>query len=247
MHQFEEVPVLQSRFHKINVDQFIEYLIEAAQLDRKSIVANLNVRAANFTHELPWYRDFINGADLVFCDGFGVLLGARLGGHRVDSRYRMTCPDYLDDLGLACQAHGVSMYLLGCEPGVADQAIAKLKKVAPDLRVEGHHGYFEKTGPENDAVIEKINAFKPGLLYVGLGMPLQERWILDNMDKIDAKVFLPLGACLEFYTDVTPRGPKWMTDRGLEWFTRLITEPRRLWKRYLVGNTVFLYRVATRR
>ena len=74
-------------------------------------------------------------------------------------------------------------------------------------------------------------------------MPLQERWILDNISRIEARVFLPLGACLDFYTGTVYRGPRWMTDYGFEWLTRLIIEPQRLWERYILGNPLFLYRV----
>ena len=78
-------------------------------------------------------------------------------------------------------------------------------------------------------------------------MPLQERWIIDNLDRLESRVFLPLGACLDFYTDSVPRGPRWMTDNGLEWLTRLVTQPTRLWERYIVGNPLFLYRVLRKR
>jgi N-acetylglucosaminyldiphosphoundecaprenol N-acetyl-beta-D-mannosaminyltransferase len=84
-------------------------------------------------------------------------------------------------------------------------------------------------------------------LYVGFGMPLQEDWILRNIDQIDAKVFLPLGACLDFYTGNVYRGPRWMTNYGLEWLTRLVTEPGRLWERYVIGNPLFFYRVLQER
>jgi N-acetylglucosaminyldiphosphoundecaprenol N-acetyl-beta-D-mannosaminyltransferase len=197
----------------------------------------------NFAYELSWYRDFINQADLVFCDGFGVLLGAKLEGQPVQSTHRMTCPDYIESLAKACADADVSIFLLAGQPGVVERAITKLRRVAPRLRIQGHHGHFQKHGSENDAVIKQINRFRPEILYVGLGMPLQERWILDNIDRINANVFLPLGACLDFYTDQVHRGPRWMTDRGLEWLTRLITEPGRLWERYLIGNPLFFYRV----
>ncbi|NEP11742.1 MAG: WecB/TagA/CpsF family glycosyltransferase [Symploca sp. SIO2C1] len=204
----------------------------------------MNVHAMNLVCEQPWYRDFFNNnADLVFCDGFGVLLGAKIKGYSVESEHRMTCPDYIEDLVLALEKQDISLFLLAGKPGVVDKAIAKFKKIAPTLKIKGHHGYFEKSGEENDAVIDKINKFKPDVLYIGFGMPLQERWILDNLERVEARVFLPLGACLDFYTDTVYRGPSWMTDYGFEWLTRLITEPRRLWQRYLLGNIQFLYRV----
>ncbi len=245
LKDFEEVILLDTRVHKVTVQELIEYVIKAAKIEKKTIVGNVNVRAMNFACELPWYRDFLNNANLVFCDGFGILLGAKLQGYSVQSIHRMTCPDYIENLVLACEKENVSLFLLAGRPGVVDKAIAKFKAIAPNLRVEGHHGYFEKSGEENDSVIDKINKFKPGVLYIGFGMPLQERWILDNLERVEARVFLPLGACLDFYTGTVQRGPRWMTDRGLEWLTRLATEPQRLWERYLMGNTLFFYRVIT--
>ncbi|NEO98665.1 MAG: WecB/TagA/CpsF family glycosyltransferase [Symploca sp. SIO2E9] len=242
---FEEVVLLKTRFHKLTINELIEYVVQAAKLQKKTIVGNVNVRAMNFACKLPWYRNFLNNSDLVFCDGFGVLLGAKLQGCSVESCHRMTCPDYIEDLALACERQNVSLFLLAGRPGVVEKTIAKLSAIAPNLKVQGHHGYFEKLGTENDAIIDKINQFKPGVLYVGFGMPLQERWILENKERIEARVFLPLGACLDFYTDTVYRGPRWMTDRGFEWLTRLTTEPRRLWERYLLGNLLFFGRIFT--
>ena len=242
-HEFEEVHLLGIRFHKLTVCELIEYIVKVAKLNQKTIVANVNIRGMNFAWEIPWYQDFLNRADLVFCDGFGVLLASKLHGYSAEKKHRMTCPDYIENLALACEQKNVSLFLLAGKPGVTEKAIAKLTKTAPQLRIKGHHGYFAKSGEENETVIEQINNFKPDVLYIGFGMPLQERWILDNIDKIDTKVFLPLGACLDFYTGTIYRGPKWMTDAGLEWLSRLFTEPRRLWKRYVIGNSIFAYRV----
>ncbi len=243
MKKFQEMTVLGTRFHKIKVSELIDYTVIAAKLQQKTTIGNVNVRAVNFAYELPWYQDFINKSDLVFCDGFGVLLGAKACGCDVNSSNRMTCPDYIEDLAIACERENISLFLLAGKPGTTDKAIAKLKKVAPNLKIAGHHGHFDKDGQENEAIIQQINEFKPDVLYVGFGMPLQERWILDNSERIDTKVFLPLGACLDFYTGDVYRGPRWMTDRGLEWLTRFFTEPHRLWERYVIGNPLFFYRV----
>jgi N-acetylglucosaminyldiphosphoundecaprenol N-acetyl-beta-D-mannosaminyltransferase len=150
-------------------------------------------------------------------------------------------------LALACQQYDLSLFLLAGKPGVAEVAAGKLKTVAPDLEIATHHGYFQKTGSENEQVIARINAFRPDILYVGFGMPLQEKWIKNNIDRVETKVFLPLGACLDFYTGQVYRGPRWLTDHGLEWLARLLTEPRRLWRRYLIGNPRFLGRVLKQR
>lgn len=240
---FPEISLLKTKFHKLTRCELITYIPRAAKQGRKIVVANVNIRAMNFACSLPWYRSFINESELVFCDGTGVILAAKMNGYDVDLKNRMTCPDYIECLAKECEKQQASLYLLAGKPGVVETAIGKLSAIAPNLRIGGHHGYFEKTGSENEAVIEEINQFSPDILYVGFGMPLQERWIIDNFDKVDAKVFLPLGACLDFYTGAVRRGPKLLTDNGLEWLSRLLTEPRRLWSRYLLGNSLFLYRV----
>ncbi|MBD2197357.1 MULTISPECIES: WecB/TagA/CpsF family glycosyltransferase [Calothrix] len=247
LHNYPEITVLNTRFHQLTVQDLIKYIVKSGGIEQKTIIGNVNVRAINFSYQLPWYRNFINNADLVFCDGIGVILGARILGYKMESRHRMTCPDYIESLALACEQDNVSLFLLAGKPGVTDKAIKKLLEIAPNLRIAGHHGYFNKSGSENDVVIEKINKFKPDVLYIGFGMPLQEKWILDNFNKIETRVFLPLGACLDFYTDSVYRGPRWLTDNGFEWLTRLITEPTRLWERYIVGNPLFFYRIFKQR
>jgi N-acetylglucosaminyldiphosphoundecaprenol N-acetyl-beta-D-mannosaminyltransferase len=241
--KFKTVTVLGTTFHKLHVTDLINYIIAQANIPRKTVIGNVNVRAMNFAYDLPWYRNFLNKSDLVFCDGFGVLLGAQCCGHSLNSKHRMTCPDFIENLACSCSNNNTSIYLLAGKPGVANRAIQKLTQIAPNLIVQGHHGYFDKQGLENDRVIQKINQFKPDILYVGFGMPLQEQWIIDNIDRIDARVFIPLGACLDFYTGSVYRGPKVLTDMGLEWLTRLVTEPYRLWSRYIIGNPIFFYRL----
>jgi N-acetylglucosaminyldiphosphoundecaprenol N-acetyl-beta-D-mannosaminyltransferase len=245
--QIEEVRLLGVRFHKIPVHQLFDRIVEAATGTEKAVVANVNVRAMNLACELPWYQAFLNDANWVFCDGFGVALGAALAGFRMKASHRSTCPDWLESLASICAGRNLRLFLVAGRPGVASEAAAKLKCMAPNLQIGYHHGFFEKVGPENEQVISVINEFKPHILFVGFGMPLQEQWIRDNFTEIEAKVFLPLGACLDFYTGQVHRAPRWMTDNGLEWLGRLIFEPRRLWRRYLIGNPLFLFRVIKQR
>jgi N-acetylglucosaminyldiphosphoundecaprenol N-acetyl-beta-D-mannosaminyltransferase len=246
-NHFDEIYLLGTKFHKLQVNDLIEFVVKSAKYPNKAIISNVNVRAINFAYELPWYRKFINKSDLVFCDGFGVILGAKFCGCNINSKHRMTCPDYIEELAKSCERENLSVFLLAGKPGTADKAITKLKAIAPNLKIKGHHGYFEKYGLENDSVIQLINQYKPDILYIGFGMPLQERWITENIEQVDARVFLPLGACLDFYTGTVYRGPKWITDRGLEWLTRLFTEPQRLCERYIVGNPLFFYRILRER
>jgi N-acetylglucosaminyldiphosphoundecaprenol N-acetyl-beta-D-mannosaminyltransferase len=124
----------------------------------------------------------------------------------------------------------------------AEKAKKRLNGRFPTLKLAVHNGYFEKQGAENERVVRQINEFQPDILVIGFGTPLQERWIEQNYQGINTHVFLPVGACLDYYTGLRSRGPAWLTNNGFEWLCRLLTEPRRLWHRYVVGIPIFLCR-----
>jgi N-acetylglucosaminyldiphosphoundecaprenol N-acetyl-beta-D-mannosaminyltransferase len=133
---------------------------------------------------------------------------------------------------------------------VAEKAAAVLQAQVPTLRVVGtHHGYFEKSPghPDNDAVVQAINAARPDMLIVAFGMPTQEQWLHENWARLEAGAALTVGAAFDYLAGEVQRGPRWMTDHGLEWLSRLVVEPRRLWRRYLLGNPLFLWRVVRQR
>jgi len=190
----------------------------------------------------------MNEADIVRPDGTGLKLGAKILG--VNTSPRITWADFAWQLAEFAEPRSFTSFFLGAYPGVAEKAAARLKERFPNLRVVGtHHGYFDKTpgNPENEAVIQQINAVKPNILIVGFGMPLQERWLMENWERIEANVALTGGAVFDYVSGELRRPPQWMTDHGLEWLGRLIIEPRRLWQRYLIGNPLFLWRVLKQR
>jgi N-acetylglucosaminyldiphosphoundecaprenol N-acetyl-beta-D-mannosaminyltransferase len=216
--------------------------------DAHALALNVNARCLNLCYEDPALRGFFNRAEVVFCDGAGVVLAARILGGRIPGR--ITYADWAWRLAAFAAAEGFSLYLLGARPGVARAAAKRLVERYPDLRISGvHHGYFDHRAgsPENEAVVREINAARPDILLVGLGMPLQERWLMQNWALIDAGVALTGGAVFDYVSGRLRRGPRLLTDNGFEWLARLLVEPRRLWRRYLVGNPLFLLRVLRQR
>jgi N-acetylglucosaminyldiphosphoundecaprenol N-acetyl-beta-D-mannosaminyltransferase len=212
------------------------------------ILSYANIHALNLAYENHEFRDILNQSDVVFCDGFGVILGAQILGHRLAERF--TPPDWLDKLADLAARNNFSMYLIGSLPGVAEKAARQIQLRYPTIRITGtYHGYFNKEShhPDNHAVVASINAAQPDILIVGFGMPMQERWIAENWEHLQVSIALPVGAALDYVAGTVRRGPRWMTDHGLEWLARLIIEPRRLWRRYIVGNPVFLLRVLAQR
>lgn len=228
----------------LSVSQLHDSLENYIRQDQKALVLNVNVNCLNLAYEQTWLRSFLNTAKITFCDGAGVILGARSLGYRIPQR--ITYADWIWQLAKFAEPRGFTFFFLGARPGVAEQAATSLRKRFPDLRIVGtYHGYFDKTpgNQENEAVIQQINAVRPNILIVGFGMPLQERWLKENWDRIDANIALTGGAVFDYVSGELRRAPRWMTDHGLEWLGRLIIEPRRLWKRYLLGNPLFLWRV----
>jgi N-acetylglucosaminyldiphosphoundecaprenol N-acetyl-beta-D-mannosaminyltransferase len=215
---------------------------------KRGLVLNANVHCLNLCYEDPALRNFLNSADLVFCDGVGVMLAARILGGRIPAR--ITYADWAWQLAAFASMQGFSLYLLGARPGVAQAAARRLKKHYPDLEIAGvRHGYFDHSArsPENEAVVEEINAAAPDILLVGLGMPLQEYWLIENRHRLDVGVALTGGAVFDYVSGRLRRGPHFLTGSGFEWLARLLIEPRRLWRRYLVGNPLFLLRVVRQR
>ena len=211
---------------------------------KRGLVLNVNAHCLNLCYEDSKLRDFLNGAEVVVCDGAGVMLAARILGRRIPAR--ITYADWAWQLADFAAARNFSLYFLGARPGVAQAAARRLKERYPDLEIAGvHHGYFDRS--ENEAVVEEINATAPDILLVGLGMPLQEYWLMENRHRLDASLALTGGAVFDYISGRLRRGPRLLTGSGFEWLARLLVEPRRLWRRYLVGNPLFLLRVVRQR
>ena len=212
----------------------------------KKVLAYANVNALNIARRDERFREFLNRCSVVYCDGEGVRLGAQILGRKLPPRVVLTY--WIWELCRLVEKNGYTMYLLGSTEQVVNKAVANLKSRFPRLVVAGwHHGYFQKSGPESDAVVEMINRTKPNLLFVGFGMPMQEHWISDNLARLEANVILPAGSMIDYTAGMKGIAPSWMSGNGMEWLYRLVEEPGRLWKRYLVGNPMFLVRVLLQR
>lgn len=136
----------------------------------------------------------------------------------------------------------IKVFLLGGKEGTSEQVIKNMEKIYNNVEFVGsYHGYFDKNSCQN--IIEYINRCNPQIIFVGFGCPIQEKWVNENIDKINANVFITCGGLFDYYAENVKRAPRWMQKSGLEWLFRFIQEPKRLFKRYVFGNFRYLFSI----
>ena len=244
----QKVGLLGVEVDSLTQAEVLQRIVDAVRRDERLLIAHANLRGLNLAFEQPWLRQFYRRADIVYCDGMGVALGARLTKQRLKARF--TLADWAWPLAEAAVDAKARLFLLGSPPGVAEAAARRLQVVHPNICIAGvQHGYFsmQTDGPENLAVVSRINASKPHILLVGFGMPLQERWLDENWDRLQVNVAITCGALFEYLSGDLKRGPRWMTDHYLEWLARIIISPRRYSLRYFYDIPVFFYRTMRQR
>ncbi len=197
-------------------------------------VAYLNVHVANVAATDKRLAATLADCDIVYCDGDGIRRAARWLGSDVPER--MTGADWIWDLAALAEDRGWALFWLGGQPGVAEAAAQALRTLHPALQIQTDHGFHGAN--EMPALVARIQAVKPRLVLVGLGTPLQERWMQDHHGDLAPAVVWCLGATADFVSGNLSRGPAWLHTRQ-EWLARLVAEPGRLWRRYLLGNARF--------
>ena len=183
------------------------------------------------------YQQILNNADMVTPDGMPVVW--LLQAHGNNFVRRTYGPDLMKKL---CLETPLRHYFYGGTESVLNELEQRLKKDRPGIKIVGMCAppFRPQAVVEPKAVVDAINAVNPDIVWVALGSPKQDYWMQLNRQTIDAPVIIAVGAAFDFLAGVKPQAPKWMQQCGLEWFFRLCSEPKRLWKRYVFGNTLFL-------
>lgn len=229
----------------VSLNETIAFISSVAASNGKATIFYANAHGVNLAATDPTLRKAFDKASLVFCDGKSIQWAARFLGRSIPERF--TPPDWIHRLGHLAVEHDYRMFFLGGEPGVAEAAAEQLRSQLPRVQIASHHGYFTQRGSQNERVIRIINSYQPELLLVGFGMPHQELWISNHLEQLNMNVALSVGGLFDFLSGAKRRGPRWLTDIGLEWLTRLATEPGRLGRRYIIGNPQFALRVIRQR
>ncbi len=240
----EIVRILGIRMQNLTMSEAIEEIV--ARLDGKGgrQVCFVNADCANIAHRDAEYRGILNRAHLTLADGIGLKIAGKLLGREIKQNVNGT--DMFPALCEALAASGHGLFLLGAKPGVADAVAAWVREHHPGVAISGtQHGYF--TPEEEPAVLRRIADSGAALLLVAFGAPRQDKWIARHLDAAGVRVAIGVGGLFDFYSGNIPRAPQWLREMGFEWLYRFWQEPRRMWRRYFVGNAVFLYRVMRER
>lgn len=230
------------RFATCTMTQALDAISEmtAGTQEHPKVCAFINADCLNQYYINREYAGLLERADLVLPDGVGVAIAARYLGNPVRENVNGT-----DMLPYLCR-RGHSLYLLGAAPGVAEKTRENLERDFPGVRIAGTgHGYFADAAAEAEAIAE-INRARPDILLVAMGVPRQEKWIFAHREELDCKVAIGVGGLFDFASGRIPRAPKWMLKMKIEWIYRLYNEPIRLFRRYIIGNPLFLWRVFRR-
>lgn len=228
----------------LTMDEAIDAIVTPAGHGRLRQVSFVNVDCVNLSFRDKAYRNTLLNSDFRLPDGIGLRIAGRI--LRSEIRQNVNGTDLFPLLLARLAATGQSLFLLGGRPGVADDVAAWAQSNYPGVRITGTaHGYFG--AGEETALIERINQSGANILLVAFGAPRQEKWIERHAGRLRVQSALGVGGLFDFYAGRIPRAPQWLRELGLEWTFRLYQEPGRMWRRYLVGNVVFLSKVMTER
>ena len=219
-----------------------DWIVDRARRSIATQVAFVNAHCVNVMYRDGSYRDALESADRIFADGSGLSIAAKAGGFKLAENVNGT--DLFPVLCAAAAKSGTSIFLFGGQSGIADGAAQRMCAENPALSIAGTHTGFIENRAQEERLISFINASGADILLVGMGVPKQELWIQRNRHRLEPSVIIGVGGLFDYYSGRIARAPAPIRAMGFEWAWRLAMEPRRLARRYLLGNIEFLARVA---
>ncbi len=235
----EKCPVLGVNFTVSALDEAVRHIKDSIPALKGKYICFGNVHTTVMAHDNREYMDVQNGAAFVMPDGMPIHKEQRRKGYK--KACRVAGPDFMKKMFLTSMDGSVPMYFYGSSPETIEQLKRNLEEHYPGIDLRGFESppFRELSEEEDREAIERINSSGADILWVGLGAPKQEYWMAEHKDKINA-LMLGVGAGFDFHAGTVKRAPKWMQKTGLEWLHRLLQDPGKLFKRYLVTNTKFL-------
>jgi len=232
------VEVLGLPIRPMRIGELVDLLVQRARAGLRTSVCYANAYTANLACRDHRFRSVLRECDLLYADGASLVWASRWSDTRLPER--MTAADYFDRFARQCAAEGVSLYLLGGSEGVARETAARLQAAIPGLSIVGaHHGYFQAA--DSARIIDEINALRPDVLVLGLSSPRQEFWLAEHAADLAPPVRWCVGGLFDYVAGKERRAPAWLCRMGGEWLFRLVVDPMGKWRRYLLGNPLFVW------
>ena len=238
--------MLKTNINVTNMAETLEYLTRNLEELRGKYVCVSNVHTVVMSYENEEYRNIQNSAAMVLPDGKPLSVVSRLRGYK--EAQKVSGPDLMPEMFKLSEEKGYIHYFYGS----TEETLEKLKEALltryPKLKIAGMYSppFRPLTEVEDEAIIRRINDASPDFIWVGLGAPKQEQWMYAHRDKL-CGIMLGVGAGFDFHAGTVKRAPIWMQKCGLEWLHRLTQDPKRLFKRYVVTNTKFIWYLLTGR
>ncbi|WP_239255177.1 WecB/TagA/CpsF family glycosyltransferase [Listeria ilorinensis] len=222
------VCVLDIPFYNISQAAFIEELLFCAEQGKKKFVVTANPEIVMNAKADPHFKQVVTSADYIVPDGIGIVMAAEKIGTPL--KERVTGFDTLVGILEKVPEKQFKVYFLGAAPEVSNKLMEKLQTNYPKVMIAGsHHGYFDLE--ESEKIAQEIIDTEADFIFVALGSPAQEKWILSHFHRFTKGVFMGVGGCFDVLSGSVKRAPKWMISWKLEWVYRLITNPSR-WRRF---------------
>lgn len=236
----ERIEIVGVPFDNITWDECLAKFDELIAKRSPVYVITPNVDHIVKLHKNPSYRKVYDEAALNLADGVPVMWAAKFLGTPLKDK--ISGSDLLPVMCKVAAEKGYRLFFMGGRVGAADQAAVEFCQRFPGLQIVGTYCPpfgFEKDEAENTKIVNIIRDAKPDILFVGLGAPKQENWILRFLHQYNVPISIGVGASFEFAAKMVKRAPVWMQKAGLEWFWRILMEPKRLWRRYFIEDMQF--------
>lgn len=235
------VSILSVTVNTLKMSDACEFIDKAITINLNTYICCIPLHSIMECQQNPKLIPIFNNSYLNTPDGIGVVFLLRLFGHK--NVERVYGPDLLAEICKISPDIGYKHYFLGSTETVLENLRKKLTEKNPGLKIVGSYSppFRALTADEDTELCQEISNSKPDILWVGLGSPKQELWMYNHQGKIDVPVMIGVGAAFDFLSGNKPQAPRWVQRSGFEWLFRLLSEPRRLWKRYLLGYPNFIY------
>ena len=230
-------PLLNTFVNNVNMEETIDFIEEMIEKRKKSYIVAINVDVVVKIENDSYLKHIVEEADMVLVDGQPLVWVSKL--YKRPVKAKISGSDLVPELCKKKKKKGYSVFIIGGMDGIAKKAKLNLEEKYRGIRVVGTYAPpfgFEKNCNELKKINEVISASKPDIIIGCFGCPKQEKWIYENYKKYDATVSICAGATVDFLAGNVKRAPKWMSNHGLEWIYRIIQDPKRLIKRYLIDD-----------